>query len=65
MDDLIRCTLTKAYIPIKNDAGNYSEHLITLFELMTMVDTNKRATINDIISNPLIVNPFYASYFNY
>lgn len=64
-DELIRCTLTKDYIPIKSCTHPYSEQLIGLCDIMMDTDKQRRATINDIVCNPSIVIDYYRSYFDY
>lgn len=64
-DELIRCTLTKDYEPIKSCIHQYSEQLIGLCDTMMDTDKQRRATINDIVCNPSIVIDYYRSYFDY
>lgn len=65
MDELIRCTLTKSYIPINATIELYSKELVSLCESMMVVKVSKRATIKNIISSPYIVVDYYRRYFDF
>lgn len=64
-DELIRCVLVKDYKPIKSGNHVYSDELVNLCDSMMHTDKQKRATINDIVCNPLIVIDYYNSYFEF
>lgn len=65
MDELIRCTLTKAYIPFDSNNQPYSNEMFALCNNMMTVDIEQRATINNIISNPLLTTDYYHNYFQF
>lgn len=65
MDELIRCSLTKSYVPINLVVEIYSKELVSLCESMMVVNVSKRATIKEIISSPYIVIDYYRRYFDF
>lgn len=65
MDELIRRTLTKGYIPIESNYHLYSNQLIDLCYSMMNADAKKRITIKEIICNPSIIIDYYHRYFQF
>lgn len=65
MDELIRCTLTQEYPPLNPDIHFCSKEMVALCAHMMNVNVEKRATIKDVIRNPIIVVHYYHSYFRF
>ncbi|XP_031620172.1 serine/threonine-protein kinase nekl-2-like [Contarinia nasturtii] len=65
MDQLIRCTLTKAYTPINPHIHPCNKDMVDLVEKMMIVDVQERATVKDVISSPAIIVDYYHSYFQF
>lgn len=65
MDELIRCTHYKSYLPINSAIQLYSDDLVTLCESMLISDVSKRATIKQIIGCSIIVVEYYRRYFDF
>lgn len=65
MDELICCTMTKGYASIDPTIRPYSMQLLALCDWMMTADMNKRPTVKDIISSPLIIIDYYHSYFQF
>ncbi|XP_055324406.1 uncharacterized protein LOC129578992 [Sitodiplosis mosellana] len=63
MDELIRCTLTKEYPPLNPD--NVSKQMVALCAHMMEADVKRRATIKDVIRNPVVIVDYYHSYFRF
>lgn len=65
MDELIRCTLTKEYIPFDSKIHPYCDQLFAMCNNMMNTDVQQRATLKQIISNPMITIAYYHSYFQF
>lgn len=65
MDDLIRCTMTKEYVPFDSHIHPYCDRMFALCNDMMNADVKQRSTIRDIISNPFITIGYYHSYFQF
>lgn len=65
MDELIRCTLTKEYPPLNPDVHPCSKQMVALCDHMMQVNAKKRATIKDVIRNPVLILDYYHSYFQF
>lgn len=66
MDELIRCTLTKQYkTPLDPNIHPCNADMVRLCDHMMDMDAKKRATIKDVIRNPVIIIEYYHSYFQF
>lgn len=64
-EDLIPCVQKRLFKPINCKLRNYNEKINVLCGSMLRAETNERATIQQIISHPLIMYRMYENYFNF
>lgn len=65
MDDLHHCIKNGIYKPINNRNLKNLDEISSLLKTILTVEHRKRATMKAIISNKIVVGPYYRKYFDF